>query len=465
MRFFLPIVVLAAVVGCRGARAPAAATVATTSTWDYVVHDQGDELAIEATFGPTEGDAFAVDDDATPFVRAVEVADGAAWRAVADRGGRFGLACGNGCRLRYRFRLRAAALALDDAAAALAVGKVLVAPPSTWLLRPTDGEEHAQVRLTAPDAPLVCALHVAADGARELAAVDVDGAGLVVFGRPRVETLPSGDARIEVVLAAEELALDDAAVLALLRADVDALAHYFGRFPVDRLLLVVGDNRGSGPSNGLTLGGGGASVLVQLARDVDLPHALVGEWVPIHELLHAAMPDLPRQHGWLSEGLASYLEPLVRERAGLITPEKLWRELVEGAPQGLPAPGDQGLDGTHTWARTYWGGTLFCLLADVRIREQTAGRASLDDAMRAIAAAGGTVVAHWSLDRWIDAGDAATGTHVLRELYVQWAHAPVPVDLGALWKQLGVVVTPDAVRFDDAAPLAAIRRAMTPPIR
>lgn len=42
--------------------------------------------------------------------------------------------------------------------------------------------------------------------------------------------------------------------------------------------------------------------------------------------------------------------------------------------QGLPQANDRSLDRTHTWARTYWGGALYCLVADVGIREQTDNR-------------------------------------------------------------------------------------------
>jgi hypothetical protein len=41
--------------------------------------------------------------------------------------------------------------------------------------------------------------------------------------------------------------------------------------------------------------------------------------------------------------------------------------MVSGMPQGEPQRGDRGLDGTHTWGRTYWGGAMFCLLTDVEI--------------------------------------------------------------------------------------------------
>ncbi len=58
-------------------------------------------------------------------------------------------------------------------------------------------------------------------------------------------------------------------------------------------------------------------------------------------------------------------------------------------------------------------------------------------------------------------GDQATGVPVLTELYNEWSAKPVTPDLNALWKQLGVVSDGKTVRFDDSAPLASVRKAIT----
>jgi predicted metalloprotease with PDZ domain len=166
---------------------------------------------------------------------------------------------------------------------------------------------------------------------------------------------------------------------------------------------------------------------------------------------------------WIDEGLATYLEPVARARAGDVDVKRFWRDLVEGLPQGLPGPGDRGLDHTHTWGRTYWGGALFCLLADVEIRERTHNARSLDDAVRGILAAGGNIAAAWPLERALAAGDAAIGVPVLRELREKLGARAGTTDLPALWQRLGVRVQDGDVHFDDGAPLAAIRRAITAP--
>ena len=49
----------------------------------------------------------------------------------------------------------------------------------------------------------------------------------------------------------------------------------------------------------------------------------------------------------------------------------------------------------------------------------------------------------------------------LRELYDEMKDKPVTVDLAALWKQLGVIRHGDTVTFDQTAPLAAVRKAIT----
>jgi hypothetical protein len=248
-------------------------------------------------------------------------------------------------------------------------------------------------------------------------------------------------------------------VVAWVRGAVDAIAAYYGRFPAPRaLVIVLGGQHGT--TRGKTLGNGGPTVLVQVGDRVT-PATTRDDWVLTHELLHVTLPKLSRQHAWLAEGIASYVEPIVRARAGQLAVEKVWGDLVEGLPQGLPEAGDEGLERTHTWGRTYWGGALFCLLADIAIREQTGDARSFDDALRAIAATGDDVEAHWEIDRYIEIGDRATGTRVLSDLYRTLALTPRTVDLGTLWARLGVRKDRARLVFDDAAPAAAIRRAIT----
>jgi hypothetical protein len=219
---------------------------------------------------------------------------------------------------------------------------------------------------------------------------------------------------------------------------------------------------GRGVRGGRTTGWDGASISIAVGRS-STASDFTEDWVLPHEMVHLAFPSVPDQHHWIEEGSATYVEPIARARAGDLTPEKVWGDLIEGLPQGLPQRGDRGLDLTPTWGRTYWGGALFCLLADIEIRKRTGNTKGLDDALRAILKAGGTIESEWTLMRALEIGDRATGLAVLRELYEKMKATPAPVDLNALWKELGVERRNGKITFDDGAPLAAIRKAITQP--
>jgi len=66
-------------------------------------------------------------------------------------------------------------------------------------------------------------------------------------------------------------------------------------------------------------------------------------------------------------------------------------------------------------------------------------------------------------ERVLRTGDQATGTTVLEDLYAMWGKAPVNVDLQSLWAQLGLRVADGKVTFEDHAPFAAVRIAITEP--
>jgi hypothetical protein len=227
------------------------------------------------------------------------------------------------------------------------------------------------------------------------------------------------------------------------------------------VLVVPVPDRGGAP-HGTTWGDmGGFQGFTRLRIGEHSTQAdLADDWVTTHELVHMTFPSQDRDHHWIEEGLATYIEPLARVKTGELQARKVWGDMVDGMPQGEPASGDQGLDHTHTWGRTYWGGALFCLVADVEIRRQTKNRKGLQDALRGIANAGGTIDQEWPLDKALDVGDRATGTHVLTTMYAAWKDAPVPVDLDKLWSELGVRRAGDGVEFVPGAPEAKIREAI-----
>jgi hypothetical protein len=466
---------LIAALGCReqaaGVTTPTSPVPPGAVVWTYGVRvTDASHLAIDGTFAAGSGNALEIDDDATPFVSDVQYASSTAWTPAARDEAGWRVPCAAGCRVKYAFDLGGAADRIGDVETAGRAAGVIVAPPSTWLLRPSAGASVPGARFrfrttaTDPRDRFATGIHAAPDGSADTFEAYVDAmpsASFAVFGRFDLVSVMQGEARVDVAIAAEGLPLTKDETLVWVRRAVAGIAAYYGRFPVARTLVVVVP--GTAPeTEGVTLGDGGAAVVLRMAKAWTAA-AAADDWVLTHELLHVTLPTLGRAHAWLEEGIATYVEPIVRARAGIVTVDRYWRELAAGLPQGEPAPGDEGLERTHTWGRTYWGGALFCFEADLRIRETTHDARSFDDVLRAVVATGDDVEKHWDMARFIAVGDGAIGGTTLADLYRERALAPGPVDLAGLWARLGVTVDPRGVAFDESAPLAAVRRAIIRP--
>jgi len=452
-------------------------------TYEIVASPGGAELSVRASFAPGTDPELSVQEGAEPFVRDVEWANASGWTAAPSRGGSwFVPSCAAGCHIRYRVALAAAAREVDDVRVARATPPVprpasappspqaFASSPSSWLLRPVRewaGEEQGKqgtwfrfhVTVAPGDAFVTGVFPVpGAKDTYEGRTGDRFDLPYAAFGALRVHEILDGQVELGILPGALR---NEADVVAWAETSAKTVLGYYGHFPVRRLLVLARPSSGGdGVGFGTTMGIAGAAIAIDVGADATAQD-FATDWVLVHEMVHTALPDLVGPHHWLEEGLATYVEPVARAGAGLLGAPRVWAEWVHGMPQGEPARGDRGLDHTRTWGRTYWGGALFCLVADLEIRERTGDKKTLRDALRAIDAASGGIAVAWPIDKVIEVGDFATGVPVLREVYDRMANAPAPVDLEAIWKGLGVVAAADderSVTFDDNAPLASIRR-------
>ena len=235
----------------------------------------------------------------------------------------------------------------------------------------------------------------------------------------------------------------------------EAVAGYFERFPVPRLELLLQGVAGSGVVSGATFGEPSLHMRVRLGRDTTAAQYR-DDWVLVHEMVHLAVPRVPRSQRWLHEGVATYVESLARARAGLLDAAQVWRGWARQMPLGQPRQGDLGLDHTPTWGRVYWGGAMFCLLADVRMRQHGSTTRGLQQALQGVLQAGGDYRVAWPAPRILATADAAVGVTTMSDLYRDMKDSASAIDLAALWRELGV----DGDRLRDDAPLAAVRRAI-----
>ncbi|MFO0761162.1 MAG: hypothetical protein U0359_32085 [Byssovorax sp.] len=446
-------------------RAPGRAGDLAAYRYRVAAAPHGEELYVEAEL-PPGSHVLRGQDPIEPFVRDVEVdaGHGFAPASASPRGFLLG-GCEQGCRVRYRLMLAEAAGLLDDPDLARRYRGALLSPPSAFLLRPAEASPDGRYRLSVFPSPgegfVTGVIHEEPDGDTVLGRLgDLVDAPYSAFGaltRTRAK-IPGGT--LDIALIGGQPRMGRAALERWIVAQATAVSAYFGRFPIAHAAILALVGPGAGIGNGRTMGNGGGSVLLQVGADTT-DAALRDDWVLVHELCHVSFPNVLRP--WAEEGLATYLEPIIRARAGTLSRDAVWRALIEGLPEGQPEDDDRGLDHTDTWGRRYWGGAMFWLLADIQIRKESGGARSLRDALRAVADAGGNVGVTWSLDRALTLGDAAVGGSALRDLRKRLGDSPVTIDLAELFTALGVRLDGDRVVYNDGAQFASIRRAITEP--
>ena len=288
--------------------------------------------------------------------------------------------------------------------------------------------------------------------------------GSSLASETQIETLDQGKfafeiggSRIGVEIVDPELRAKKDMLLDWIVYSTQTVIHYYGRFPVRSLHINVEVAGGPAVRFGQAFGGDSPIVRVVVGEDIT-PQMLLRDWILVHEMVHLAMADVPRQHRWWLEGLATYVESIARAQRNYLDEDFIWRNFIQRMPQGLPKVGDRGLDLTPTWGRTYWGGAMFCMLADIEIRRLTDNRKSLREALRGMLDAGISMHTSTTVMQAFEAGDHATGVAVLVPLYQKMKAEPHPVDLDALWTDLGVKLDGFSVIYDDDAPMAHVRK-------
>jgi hypothetical protein len=197
------------------------------------------------------------------------------------------------------------------------------------------------------------------------------------------------------------------------------------------------------------------TVMIEIGADMDA-RRLFGDWVLVHELIHTGMAFIRGRSTWFMEGAATYVEPIIRARAGWKTEEEVWREWVTDMPQGVRAFA-RGL-GEASGRENYWGGALFMLLADVEIRRATDGAKGLEDCLGGVLWSGLDGSQRATIDAYAAICDRVTGTKVLRGLIDRYVVSARPVDLGVVWRDLGIAMVGNRIALDDAAPDARWRQ-------
>lgn len=281
-------------------------------------------------------------------------------------------------------------------------------------------------------------------------------------GKESQQMITAGNSQIFFNVEDGPLSVSKADLAVYVRDAAKAVTAYYGTFPIHKTVInfVPSDDDGIGFGTSTYDDDEDYGVVTINIGENTTRRNLRSSWTLTHELMHLAFPVVSHHKRWLSEGIATYVEPIGRMRIGNLSPEEVWGDLLTNLPKGLPRQGEGGLRSARNFDRIYWGGALYCLLADVEIRQRTNNRVGLEDALRSIAKQGGTAASNWDAEEAVQAGDKGLGISVLHPLYTKMGEQPVSIDVPAYLRKLGVVKSGETVAFDDRAPLAAIRHAI-----
>jgi len=413
---------------------------------------------------------------------AAHVADlqDAAGKRPGPSGDRWRIEPANGLvEAHYRYDLAAYARAVDSTRGAVLRGEGVLSSIPGWLLEPR-GYEHTPVidiRVrTAPGLVFASGLPKAGDAWR-LAGTRVSFGGYTAVGRlnlqdlavPAPGSLRPGESRRDATL---HLAILDgptdagrADLVDWVRRTVEAESQYWQGFTANQLLLGLVPMSGRRPVGyGRTESGGGATVMVEVGLPVE-QRRLFDDWVLVHELVHSGMPYFRGRATWFMEGAATYVEPIIRARAGWKTEAAVWKEWLDNMPRnvGAFAVGLANARGNQN----YYGGALFMLMADLGIRRDSGGKKGLEDCLGGVLWGGVYASMDVHVPDYAGACDMATGTKVMSALVDRYYMRGQPVDIDAFWRELGVAEVGGVISLDDKAPLAKWRKmiVMGPPDR
>jgi len=338
--------------------------------------------------------------------------------------------------------------------AARRVGPDVVSDVGTWLWRPQAlaPDEDVALRFELPEGLSVSAPWTPLRDARgevthyRLGRTPYDWPAAVAFGTFREREIAVGGARLRVALLHGAPAVEWESVRQWLTRAAEAVTSAYGRFPVDEAQVVVMPGaRGDEPVPWAFVLRGGRPALHFFINQREPLVAFLVDWTAVHEMAHLLLPYVRGEDAWLSEGVASYYQNVLRARAGMLPVAEAWQRMHGGFRRGMRSmPGITLADATErmhrdgAYMRVYWYGAALMLIADQRVRERTQGRHSLDTLLRDLRECCLDSPQAWQATRLFTKLDQLSGTGVFSELYEQYIGSTRFPDLAATYERLGL---------------------------
>jgi hypothetical protein len=455
-----------AALGCGGAPPRGSATEGPALRYAMSVSPGLDTMTVEVCPGtlPLPRALVAIHDEAPRHLRAAAITMGGDEVARLPLGPRLPLDdAPTGACARYTISLADCGRSLSQADCAR-IGDDVFAPTSAWLFAPDVRQlaAHYALRASLPDGVSLTPAWPRVDEGYELDDRAFAFVTYLVIGAPARRTVPVPGACLDVATLDGRLDATEEARTRWLRTAAEASARVTGRAPFERAtVLVVPTLDVPGMPVVFGVAGRGMRPTVTLFVSAHAREAeLVPDWTAIHELSHLLTGYVDGEDVWLSEGLATYYEEVLRARAGLFDETHAWAALTSGFARGRAGASDRPLRDacramhvTHGYTHVYWAGAAIALLADVAYRREGS---SLDEAVVRAAALRDRHPTGAELVRAMDGRDAGPFARVV----ARWLDDSAFPDVDDALAWLGVAPGVDGIRLIDGAPGAAARTSL-----
>jgi hypothetical protein len=403
------------------------------------------------------------------------------------RGERLILSARHSC---FRYQVE---LDLDESKASFGrsyrVGRDVVTKPQHWLIQPrrANHSDDIQIRFDLPPGVAVSVPWPEMNSAGNtnssqgtssqatsnqttyrLAMTDANWDAQVAFGHFHVEYLDIANTqlRLAVLDSTPAVNMDDTRRWVLEAAASTLSVHGHFPQPMPQALVVPVGPRGEAVPFARVLRGG--SVALQFYIDPTRPFREFSEdWTATHEFSHLLLPYVSRRDAWLSEGLASYMQNVLRARDGRISERTAWNKLYAGFQRGMKATRRENSGAFESRSRTgwstmrvYWGGAAIWFLADVELRRRSNGQQTVDTVLDQLHDCCMDPGKLWRAKDLMRTMDQLSNDTVFSELYDRYAHSSRFPAVEPTLAALGVDTRRSSVRLRNHADEVHIRSAI-----
>ena len=352
------------------------------------------------------------------------------------------------------------------------VGTDVAVSVGLWLWRPARPDAEVELAFDLPDGVAVSAPWFPLDGADRptfrLGNTPYDWPAWTAFGRFTESNLEVAGSQLHIAILDGSPPVDVEKITGWIADAAAMVGGLYGRFPYPRAQVTVLPNarvREPTPWAFVARGGGPAvHFVINQRRPID---EFYGDWTAAHEFSHLFLPFVDSRDAWLSEGVASYYQNVLRARSGRMSAQQAWSELHAGFVRGRSEAKDltlaeatERMYHSRFFMRVYWSGAAIMLLADLRLRQVSDGSQSLDTALAALNACCSGLQREWRARELFARLDELTTTTVFTTLLDEYVDSERFPDLSQAYRELGLVPAGSEVSLVPDAPLAGLRDAI-----